>query len=290
MSSDVELVADYACHTGENPLWHPEQQCLYWTDIPNGRLFRYDPAEGAHAMCHEGRPVGGFTLEADGALLLFMDRGSVARWRDGAIEDFVIEEIADERSTRFNDVIADPAGRVFCGTMRTEQRLGRLYRLDPDGTISLVLENLGTPNGMGFPHEGGTFLQTDTKARTIYRFAYDRGTGALTDGTPFIEVPSTEGEGGPDGMTVDEEGCIWSARFGGGAVVRYDPQGRELQRLRVPASRVTSVIFGGPEMDQLFVTTAGGAEREGKDAVDGALFRARPGVRGQVEFRSRAGR
>ena len=115
---EPELIADYACHTGENPLWHPTEKRLYWTDIPKGRLFRYDPAAGTHEPCYEGEAVGGFTVQADGALLLFMARGAVKTWRDSAMAT-VIEEIPDERDNRFNDVIADPAGRVFCGVMST---------------------------------------------------------------------------------------------------------------------------------------------------------------------------
>ncbi len=126
--------ADYACHTGENPLWHPDEGCVYWVDIPAGKLFRYYPDSGRHEMCWQGdAAVGGFTIQADGALLLFMARGAVKVWRDGRIVDTVIAEIPDERETRFNDVIADPAGRVICGTMPTTSRPARLYRLDTDG-------------------------------------------------------------------------------------------------------------------------------------------------------------
>ena len=127
-----ELIADYRCEVGENPLWHPDEQKLYWTDIPRGHLFRYDPATDEHERCYDGPPVGGFTLQEDGALALFMERGAVRTWRDGFI-DTIVEDIPRERTSRFNDVIADPKGRVFGGTMSTENQLGRLYRVEPDG-------------------------------------------------------------------------------------------------------------------------------------------------------------
>src|SRR5215831_17419022 len=116
---EPELVADHACVVGEGPLWHPDERRLYWVDIGRGRLFRYDPATSGHEMVYEGEAVGGFTVQADGALLLFMARGAVKIWRDGQLTT-VIDELPDERTTRFNDVIADPAGRVFCGTMPTQ--------------------------------------------------------------------------------------------------------------------------------------------------------------------------
>ncbi len=146
----MELIADYACHTGEGPLWHPLEERLYWVDIPPGRLFRYDPATGQHEQClHAEEAIGGFTVQESGDLLLFMARGAVRLWRDG-FRDTIIEEIPAERNSRFNDVIADPRGRVFCGTMAGPDKPGTLYRLDVDGTLKVVLEGLGCPNGMGF--------------------------------------------------------------------------------------------------------------------------------------------
>jgi D-xylonolactonase len=285
----VELLADYACRCGENPLWHPDHQRLYWTDIPTGRLFWYDPASESHEQCYEGRPVGGFTIEADQCLLLFMDRGTVAVWRDGQLIP-VIEEIPDERETRFNDVIADPAGRVFCGTMPVKnQRLGRLYRLDPDHTHRVLLEGIGVSNGLGFTPDRQRLYYTDTPVRTIWLFDYDGETGAITNQRPFVEVPDREGEGGPDGMTVDAEGGVWSARWGGSCVVRYDPDGREVQRIEVPAPHVTACAFGGAELEELYITTAGGADKDKQGEAAGALFRVRPGVKGVEEFRSRIG-
>ena len=108
---EPEKIVDYACYIGENPLWHPQEKRLYWTDIPAGRLFRYDPAIGQHEACYTGAPVGGFTFQADGGLLLFMEQGKIAKWRGGELET-IIESIPEVHGSRFNDVIADPQGRV----------------------------------------------------------------------------------------------------------------------------------------------------------------------------------
>src|SRR5437773_1024602 len=106
-----ELIADYECQCGEGPLWHPTEKRIYWTDIDTGRMFWYEPVSGKHEQFDKGETVGGFTIQEDGALLLFMARGAVKLWRKGKLRT-IIEDIPDERETRFNDVIADPAGRV----------------------------------------------------------------------------------------------------------------------------------------------------------------------------------
>jgi D-xylonolactonase len=279
----LQLISDYACQTGEGPLWHPLENRLYWTDIPRGRLFRYDPATGKAEQCYEGEQVGGFTIQESGDLLLFMARGAVRTWRDG-FKDTIIEEIPAERNSRFNDVIADPAGRVFCGTMTGPDKPGTLYRLDTDGSLHVVLENLGTPNGMGFTGDRRHMVFTDSRARTIYRFAYDEGTGELGEQEVFAQT--TEAEGVPDGMTVDAADHVWSARWDGGCLVRYDPAGELVARINFPARKVSSVTFGGPNCDEMYVTTAGGDHKPQEGIGAGGLFRIPAEVPGRTEFYS----
>ncbi|GAB4469149.1 MAG: CBU_1789 family Dot/Icm type IV secretion system effector [Armatimonadaceae bacterium] len=282
-----EPIVDYACHTGENPLFHPEENRIYWTDIPVGKLYRYHIETGQHELCYTGEPVGGFTLQADGSLLLFCARGAVKVWRDGDIR-IVVEEIPDERETRFNDVIADPEGRVYCGTMPTKDRKGRLYRLNTDGTLYLLLEDIGCSNGMGFSPDGTRMYYTDTGSRHIYLFDYNRASGSLTNQRVFARVPP--GEGGPDGMTVDADGNIWSTRWDGSCLICYTPDGAEKTRIVVPVKKVSSVVFGGADYATMYITTAGGNNKETDGEHAGALFRLRlPGVHGVPEFRSRIG-
>lgn len=284
---EPELIADYQCVTGEGPLWHPDERRVYWVDIPRGRLFRFDPATGRHEQVYEGaEPLGGFTIQADGALLLFRARGVVELWRAGAIAP-VLDEHPAERGTRFNDVIADPAGRVFCGTMGTPERSGRLYRLDPDATLTELFDGVGVSNGLGFTPDRAGLYYTDSTPRTISRFDYDRAGGTLRNRRPFVHTP--EGEGVPDGLTVDAEGYVWSARWDGGCLVRYTPDGREDRRVTFPARKVSSATFGGDDYGDLYVTTAGGDKKATDGPGAGALFRLRPGVRGVPEFRSRVG-
>ncbi len=281
-----ELIADYACVTGEGPLWHEAHGCLYWTDIPAGRMFRYDPDARAHEQIYDGPPVGGFTIQADESLLLFGERGAIFIWRDGHVEPF-INEIEEMRDTRFNDVIADPDGRVYCGTMPSAERPGRLYLLHRDGTLTTVLAETGISNGMAFSLDLEHVFHTDSSAREINRYRVDRQSGALSDRTLFVKTP--EGEGVPDGMTVDERGFVWSARWDGSALFRYAPDGRQIRRFPFPARKVSSVKFGGHDYSHLYVTTAGGDNKREEGAGAGALFRLRTDARGRPEYLSRVG-
>lgn len=283
-----ELIAQYHNQIGENPLWHPVEKRLYWTDITGGKLFRYDPATGVHEQIYSGAPVGGFTFQADGGLLLFMARGAIGFWREGRL-DLLHEDIPDERETRFNDVFADPVGRVYCGVMPAPTRPGRLYRLDTDGSLQLMLEGIGTSNGMGFTLDRRQMYYTDSVKREIYLFDYDMATGALSNQRVWVKIP--EGQGSPDGMTVDADGHVWSARWGDSALYRYSPEGVVEQRFGFPALKVSSVIFGDEDFSTLYVTTAlNGGTQEAEGAGAGGLFRLRLGIRGLPEFYSRVRR
>jgi len=281
-----ELIADYQCVVGEGPLWHPIEKKVYWTDIGTGRMFRYDPATGKHEQFYSGRPVGGYTIQADGSLLLFMDRGTVAIWRNGSLTT-VVEEIPDERETRFNDVFADTAGRVFCGTMPTKDRPGRLYRLDTNGKLTLLLEGIGCSNGMGLTPDRKGLYYTDSTAYTIYLFDYDQATGAISNQRIFVRHP--ESDGLPDGMTVDAAGNVWSAHWDGSALICYSPRGEEIQRIAFPVKKVSSVVFGGDDYMDMYVTTAGGDQKATDGELAGALFRLRLGIKGAPEYYSRVG-
>jgi sugar lactone lactonase YvrE len=281
---DAELIADYACETGESPLWHAKEQRLYWCDILRGRIFRFDPASGAHEICYEGRPVGGFTVQEDGSLLLFMDRGTIATWRDGELTT-IVESIPEELESRFNDVIADPRGRVYCGTMSTERNQGRLYRLDLDGSLTRVFEGIGCSNGMAFSSDSESFFHTDSFARQICRYDYSVEDGVLTNRRIFAQFEAADGM--PDGVTLDIQGRLWSALWDGGAVVRLGSDGHIETRILLPARKVSSVTFGGSDFTDLYVTTAGGNLRETDGRLAGALFRIRGVASGVPEFCSR---
>ena len=283
---EPELIADYLNHVGEGPLWHTDEKRLYWVDIPQGRIFWFDPSTGEHAQFFQERQIGGFTIQEDGSLLLFMDRGSIALLREGELT-YLVDEIPEERDTRFNDVIADPRGSVFCGTMPTDTQPAKLYRLDSDGSLSVVLDNIGLSNGLGFTLDRKRMYYTDSFARKIYVFDYDEATSEISNQRVFVETPEGEGEGIPDGMTVDADGYVWSARAGGSALVRYTPDGALDMRIPFPARMVSSVTFGGPDLDEIYVTTIGGDNRAEQGPGAGGLFRLKLGIRGVPDYHSR---
>jgi sugar lactone lactonase YvrE len=285
-STEPKIVADTRLACGEGALWHEGEQKLYWLDIPNGSIYRYDPREGSHQRVYAGEVIGGFTIQADGSLLLFMARGAVRIWKQGELST-VIEEIPEEQDARFNDVIADPEGRVFCGTMSTStpRRPRCLYRLERNGSIIRLLEGIGISNGLGFTPDLRQMYYTDSSTGEIYVFDYDRRSGAISNQRVLIRVPASEGE--PDGLTVDAEGFIWSARWNGGCIVRFSPDGREVLRVRVPAKKVSCLTFGGKDHRDIYISTAGGDKREEEGPGAGALFCVNLGIAGRAEFASR---
>jgi len=261
---------------------------LYWTDILMGRLFWYNPLTSESRQCYDGRMVGGFTVQSDGSLLLFMDKGAVVVWRDGQIIRTVIDSIPTEFDQRFNDVAADPVGRVLCGTIplsNVERRSGKLYQLDLDGTYRVLLDKIGISNGIAFSTDCKTMYYVDSLADTIWKFAYEQETGEISNQEEFLTFASESGS--PDGMTVDRNGNLWIAVAMGWGIVQYDPDGKLLRRIELPAKFVSSLAFGGENLTQLFVTTGTDCEGEDRGEAAGSLMVVEPGVAGVSEFCSR---
>ncbi|MEL7405765.1 MAG: SMP-30/gluconolactonase/LRE family protein, partial [Cyanobacteria bacterium J06558_2] len=208
-----QLLIDCNNSNAENPLWHPKHQSLYWTDIPCGRMFRYDFTTDTYKQIYSGEPVGGFTIQEDGSLLLFKTKGTVEIWHQGQTAT-VVDSIPEAEDTRFNDAIADLEGRVYSGTIATENTPGKLYLFDTDGSYKVVAEDILLPNGMGFNRDYSRLYFTDSHRRTVSRFDCDRATGELSNRQVLIKIADDEGL--PDGLTVDNEDYIWSARWDGG--------------------------------------------------------------------------
>ena len=286
-----QLLIDCKDSNAENPLWHPQHQCLYWTDIPCGHIFRYDPITDRYDQIYAGEPVGGFTIQENGSLLLFKTQGTVEIWHEGKTTT-VIDRIREAEDTRFNDAIADPEGRVYSGTIATENSPGRLYLFDTDGSYKVVAEDVLLPNGMGFNRDYSYLYSTDSERGIIYRFDRDRATGELSNRQVLIKIPKDKGL--PDGLTVDSEDYIWSARWDGGHIYRYSPEGKEVLKVPLPANKVSCVTFGGENCDRIFISTARNGDvcvsyqdRWSQEGLAGDIFHLQTEIKGRPEFLSR---
>ncbi|MGI8966768.1 MAG: SMP-30/gluconolactonase/LRE family protein [Limisphaerales bacterium] len=276
--SQTKIAAETKCELGENPLWDAQKQCVYWTDITAGKIYCLEIPSGRHRIIYEGESVGGFTIQENGDLLLFRVSDVALLHSDGKIK--VMQKFSDEGTERFNDVIADPEGRVFAGTIG-KHPLCALYRVDLNGEITKLFSGTGCSNGMGFSPDLKTFYWTCSTTRQIFQFDYARSTGEISNRRLFHKTTDDV----PDGLTIDSEGCVWSARWGGAAVVRHAPDGTLIERIEFPAKNVTSVCFGGENLNQLFVTSA---KRDSADWPHaGALFQIEVTAKGRVGFRSK---
>lgn len=282
----ITIAADFACGCAERPVWHPKDETLYFTDVDNPAVYAYHAASGqARQVYHGPDIVGGMTLHEDGRLLFFMAGGAIRLFQPESQRlETLLEGIEGEENSRFNDVIADPRGRVFGGTMPTDDRPGRLYRFDPDGTLHTVLEQAGLPNGMGFSPDLKTFYFTDTEARTIEQFDYDFESGELSHRRPLVDCTDDE-TGSPDGLAVDSAGNLWSAFYGGHRLVAFSPEGKPIQRIELAvAENPTCPLLVGE--GTLYLTTAGGPHRPQAGEAAGALLHIAVSARPGPTFRS----
>jgi len=267
----------------ENPLWDERTQTLYWCDIPRGRVYAKGWEDSGARLVYEGGIVGGFTFEDDGALLLFRERDVTRLERDGSAS--LVRTFNEPGNKRFNDVIADPAGRVFAGTIGETSESGGLYRFDLDGGMERVAGGTGCSNGMGFSPDLRTFYWTCSTRRRIFAYPYDAGSGEL--GAPRVLFENEEGDGVPDGMTVDAAGNLLVARWGArefGLLV-LTPDGTVTHRIRTGAKCTTAPAFCGPELRDLALTSAASSDDPAR-AADLFLVKELP-VAGRAEFRSK---
>ena len=284
--SDLEHLLAVQNELGEGPVWDAETQTLFWVDIYGQAFYRFLPATGEQRRVEVGVQVGSLAPRLSGGLVLATQRG-FAWWdeQSGALSFFADPE-ADHPETRFNDGAVDPAGRFWAGTMLEgsedwDKAPGNLYRLDADHTLTRMETGLAVSNGIGWSPDWKTMYFTDSPRQVIYAYEYDLITGEIEHRRPFIQTAG--GASVPDGLTVDSEGCLWSVRWGGWRIIRYDPQGKQEREIALPVQYPTSCTFGGPLLDELYITSAAtrlNAQQRKGQPLAGDLFRLRPGVKG----------
>ena len=281
---DVELLVDARAITGEGPVWDERDDCLYWVDIMGSQVHRFDPASGKDTITETGKHTGAVIPRASGGFILATVDGFDILHADGQIIH-LLDVGADDPDTRMNDAKCDSNGRLFAGTMRYDfaKGGGALYRLDPDGSVRAVVEDVTVSNGTDWNLANDTMYYVDSLTGRIDAFDYDPETGDISSRRKLVEI--AEDLGAPDGLTVDAEGFIWVAIFGASRVQRYSPLGKLDGEIMLPASQITSMAFGGEDYRDLYITSATEGFEDAdfeREPAGGALFRARPGVSGRA--------
>jgi L-arabinonolactonase len=283
------LLACQSC-LGEGPLWHAAEAALYWVDIQGSQVHRLRPATLEHAAWDADISISALGLRAGGGFVVATKAG-LGTWQPGQPHlNLAHQPERHLEYNRFNDGAVDPGGRFFAGTMYhgpdgERETGGKLYRLDPDGSLHVAFDDVGVSNGLGWSPDLKTMYYTDSPRRVIYAFDYDVATGEIENCRHFVDVP--DGGGFPDGLAVDGEGCVWSACWDGWRIARYDPEGKLEREVQMPVQRPTSCAFGGPNLDTLYITSAwvGLSERaRAEQPLAGDLFVLQPGVKGRLPW------
>jgi len=285
----IEVLVDVKTTLGEGPLWDVEEQRLYWIDSFDGRVFRCT-ADGRELRAWDvPQKIGSMCLRKSGGAVVSLARGFHSLdFRTGEVSPIVDPE-PDRPNNRLNDGKVDKRGRFVAGSMDTmeEGPNGALYRLDADLAVTKLTGDIIVSNGPCWSPDGNTFYFTDTWSGEISAYDYDQVSGTVANKRCFCRIPA---DGGAfDGATVDAEGCVWSAHVYAGRIVRYRPDGEVERVLEMPVKKVTSVMFGGPDLDVLFVTSMAKPPLPrfpGDGVLRGSLFAIHDlGVRGVPEPR-----
>jgi sugar lactone lactonase YvrE len=281
--SRIEHILPCQNQLGEGPVWSVEEQALYWVDIVGKSYARYYPETGKHEVVNVGIEIGVLAQRANGGLVM-ATRDGLAFWDEEKRElEYIARPHGNKPFMRFNDGAVDSAGRFWAGSMseKTPPEDGTLYRLDLDGTVHEMEFGVGCSNGIDWSPNDKIMYYTDSEKRHIYAYDFDAATGAISNRRIFVDTSAEAGA--PDGLAVDSEGYIWSARWDGAKVVRYAPDGTIDRVIEVPVLQPSSCAFGGKDLDELYITSA--AEGKGirvKYPLSGDLFRVKTGVRGRL--------
>lgn len=281
----VEPFTDIKAELGEGPLWSVKEQALYWIDVTQRKVFRYGfAAKKAETFSVSGMPGCIANRESGGIIAAFRTGPALVSLQSG--EETKIPSSIDFGIERFNDGKCDRRGRFFAGTMDKTMKapIGGLYRIDADRKVARVADGIVLSNGIAWSPDNRTMYHCESRPGYVYAYDYDIDSGTPTNRRVHIDFASKGHH--CDGCTVDAEGFLWIAEVNSGRVGRYAPDGRRVGEIEVPTSRVSSVMFGGPNLDLLFITTMFynlSPEQLATQSLAGRLFVAEPGVKGLPE-------
>ncbi len=276
-----ELLLDAKAALGEGPAWDAKTQTLYWVDILEKRIYA-----GKELLAQLDDFIGCLAPRKNGNLILGM-RASFADFTPDSSQQTVLAALTESATNRVNDGKCDPAGRFLAGTMdmNENEASGSLYSFDGK-SVTRLLDGIRISNGLAWSPDHKTFYYIDTPTREVKAFDYDVNSGQIANPRVAIRVP--ESMGFPDGMTSDMQGNLWIALWGGAQVAKWNPQtGQLLERIPIPALQTSSCVFGGRDMNELYVTSAriGMSEADlNKYPLSGGLFKVETSVEGMPTF------
>ena len=282
------LLLDAQALLGEGAWWYTGTQQLFWVDIEGKKLHLFRPSDGSTRAVGVGERIGTVVLTDANRAIVALQTGIFELDLTNESLTLIANPLESMPDIRFNDGKCDPAGRLWVGSMHLSVKTGAgaLYCLDTDGTVEQVRDNITISNGIVWSLDHKTMYYIDTPTYGVQAFDYDLSTGRISRPRTIISIP--EEMGCPDGMTIDEEGMLWIAHWGGGSVVRWDPNtGKSLLKVEVPAPLVTSCAFGGDDLQTLYITTARTDLNEEQRATyphSGGLFSIEPGVKGVAPY------
>lgn len=284
----MELVIDSKSELGEGAIWNPKTGEFIWINITGKILNFYNPKTGNNKEMFTGQMIGTVVPSESGNVIVALQNGIYQFNPETGTKKLIVDPEEDIPDNRFNDGKCDPAGRFWAGTMSTtgKKEAGALYRFDGDGSAHKMIENVSISNGIVWSLNFKNMYYIDTPTQKVMGYDYDNETGEISNPKVAIEIP--EKMGSPDGMTIDADGNVWIALWGGSAVGCWNPETGELIRtIKVPAKNVTSCAFGDDDLGTLYITTA----RIGTDDNDlkkypnaGGVFKIKPGVKGVEVF------
>jgi sugar lactone lactonase YvrE len=279
----VTCLVDAKDQVGEGPVWDGVDEVLWWTDINGRRLHRLDPRSGREEIFDLNVRVGCFALRTGGGLILAAEHGFWTWDPSTGQLDHLLDVEAERPDNRMNDGGCDRQGRLLASSMSLaspRQPTGACWRLGADLRTELVAEALSVGNGIAFSPKGDRFYLADTSAGRVWVHDYDPAIGTIGPRRTFVDTTGLAGR--PDGATVDAEGGYWLAGVGGGQVYRFAPDGRLDRTIDLPITRPTRPMFGGSDLDRLYVTSI----RADGEPFSGGLFVIEdPGARGLPEPR-----
>jgi sugar lactone lactonase YvrE len=288
-ASKPECIWPLGAELGEGPVWSAREQALWFVDIKQSLIHRFDVRAGTGRRW-KAPAAPGFLAPIEGGGFIVGTKAGLYRFDPGSDEISLLQEVEPDRpGNRLNDGAVDAAGRLWFGSMDDAESApsGRLYRLE-DGALSAMDDSYVITNGPAFSPDGRTLYHTDTLERVIY--AFDLGAdGSLSDKRVFVRIE--DGAGYPDGPVCDSEGCLWTGLFAGWAARRYSPSGKLLGSVRFPCANITKLAFGGPKLTIVYATSAWKGLKPSARAeqpLAGGLFRFEVEVAGlpQAEVRS----